>query len=50
MLRIANHDIEKTVTNIPQGYVNLYERCWSFEPDQRPALDEISIVLEKLTD
>ncbi|RIB13777.1 kinase-like domain-containing protein [Gigaspora rosea] len=50
MLRIANHNIEKTVTNTPQGYVNLYKRCWSFEPDQRPTLDEISIVLEKLAD
>ncbi|CAG8614037.1 2594_t:CDS:2 [Cetraspora pellucida] len=39
---------EKTVANIPSNYVNLYKKCWSFEPSQRPTIDFVLNELEKL--
>ncbi|CAG8711665.1 15677_t:CDS:2, partial [Racocetra fulgida] len=33
----------------PSHYATLYKKCWSSEPNLRPALDEILIELENLS-
>ncbi|CAG8636116.1 11585_t:CDS:2 [Dentiscutata heterogama] len=48
MLKIAEHDREKIIANTPQDYANLYTKCWSSDPDQRPTLTQILAVFEKL--
>ncbi|KAF0538224.1 glycosyltransferase family 2 protein [Gigaspora margarita] len=49
MIEIANGTREKMVENTPLDYANLYNRCWSSSPDQRPTLNEILTELEKLS-
>ncbi|CAG8693024.1 4557_t:CDS:2, partial [Racocetra persica] len=39
---------EKTIDNTPSNYVNLYNKCWSFEPSQRPSLEFVLNELETL--
>ncbi|CAG8805385.1 11491_t:CDS:2, partial [Racocetra persica] len=46
---ILQKNREKVVANTPLDYVNLYEMCCSFEPDQRPTLDIILSKLNKLS-
>ncbi|CAG8729765.1 23888_t:CDS:2, partial [Dentiscutata erythropus] len=48
MSNISNNIKEKAIVNTPSDYINLYDRCWSSNPDQRPTLDKILIELEKL--
>ncbi|CAG8654256.1 2417_t:CDS:2 [Racocetra fulgida] len=43
-----NNQREKTIPNTPQDYVDLYEKCWSNSPDQRPTLSKILKQLTKL--
>ncbi|CAG8796524.1 12904_t:CDS:1, partial [Gigaspora rosea] len=40
---------ERTIIGTPLDYANLYTKCWSSEPDERPILEEISTELEKLS-
>ncbi|KAF0429698.1 kinase-like protein [Gigaspora margarita] len=40
---------ERTISDTPLDYANLYTKCWSLEPDQRPTLEEISTELKKLS-
>ncbi|CAG8737411.1 7581_t:CDS:2, partial [Dentiscutata erythropus] len=39
---------EKTTTNTPSNYSNLYKQCWSSEPNQRPTLVTVLNELKKL--
>ncbi|KAF0451492.1 kinase-like protein [Gigaspora margarita] len=47
--KISRNEREKIIPNTPSDYVNLYEKCWSTEPDERPTLNKISIDLDKLS-
>ncbi|RIB27864.1 kinase-like domain-containing protein, partial [Gigaspora rosea] len=49
IIRIARGDREKIVDNTPSSYANLFEKCWSTEPDQRPSLDQVLVELNKLS-
>lgn len=48
MRKIMRDEREKTIDNTPLDYANLYKRCWSTEPDQRPFSDEILDEINKL--
>ncbi|CAG8631827.1 21874_t:CDS:2 [Dentiscutata erythropus] len=37
---------EMPISNTPSDYSNIYQRCWSSEPSQRPSTDEILDVLK----
>ncbi|RIB08505.1 kinase-like domain-containing protein [Gigaspora rosea] len=41
LLQIREGIREKPIDNTPPDYVQLYKKCWSAEPDDRPTLDEI---------
>ncbi|CAG8647077.1 2278_t:CDS:2 [Dentiscutata erythropus] len=47
-IKISNGEREKVIPNTPTNYVNLYKKCWSTNPDQRPTLVGILFELEKL--
>ncbi|CAG8534372.1 5837_t:CDS:2 [Cetraspora pellucida] len=49
IVELINSTREKMVESTPLDYANLYNRCWSSFPDQRPTLNEILIELEKLS-
>ncbi|RIB02516.1 kinase-like domain-containing protein [Gigaspora rosea] len=49
ILKIKYHCREKDINNTPQDYANLYKKCWSSDPEQRPTLNEISVVLDTLS-
>ncbi|CAG8479206.1 184_t:CDS:2, partial [Cetraspora pellucida] len=49
ILEISKNQREKIIANTPLGYIDLYSKCWSSNPDQRPTLDKIKIELEKLS-
>ncbi|CAG8850692.1 14323_t:CDS:1, partial [Racocetra persica] len=38
---ISNNKREKSIEGTPKDYLNLYEKCWSSDPDMRPAMNEI---------
>ncbi|RIB28327.1 kinase-like domain-containing protein [Gigaspora rosea] len=42
-------DRETPISNTPEDYVNLYEKCWSSDREQRPTLKKISNCLEKIS-
>ncbi|CAG8494443.1 15624_t:CDS:10, partial [Cetraspora pellucida] len=48
-LEISHDKREKTIENTPPNYANLYNNCWSSDPDLRPKLNEIILELEKLS-
>ncbi|KAF0381915.1 kinase-like protein [Gigaspora margarita] len=39
---------EKPISNTPLNYVNLYNQCWSSEPNKRPTLEFVLDELKKL--
>ncbi|GBC04284.1 hypothetical protein RclHR1_00560011 [Rhizophagus clarus] len=39
---------ERTVVYTPEIYSNLYTRCWDGNPDKRPTIQEIIMILESL--
>ncbi|CAG8520069.1 436_t:CDS:10 [Dentiscutata erythropus] len=47
--KIALNEREKIIDNTPLDYSNLYVKCWSAEPDQRPPLDQVLVELNKLS-
>ncbi|KAF0538382.1 kinase-like protein [Gigaspora margarita] len=48
VLKIKYHCVENVINNTPQDYANLYKKCWSSDPEQRPTPNEISAVLDTL--
>ncbi|CAG8452952.1 6896_t:CDS:2 [Dentiscutata heterogama] len=40
---------EEMIPGTPQGYANLYMKCWSSDPENRPKLDSILCDLERLS-
>ncbi|CAG8461423.1 15453_t:CDS:10 [Cetraspora pellucida] len=48
--KVLENKREKSIDSTPQDYVTLYEKCWSYRPDQRPTLHEILFKLEKLSE
>lgn len=46
---IFRNEREKVISGTPSEYANLYKKCWSSDPDQRPVLNEILIELESLS-
>ncbi|CAG8458417.1 13245_t:CDS:2 [Cetraspora pellucida] len=49
IIQISQNKREKIIANTPSDYANLIEKCWSSDPDQRPALDQILIQIENLS-
>lgn len=49
ILKIIQNIREEIIANTPLGYSNLYKKCWSTEPDQRPFSDEVLVELDKLS-
>ncbi|CAG8781763.1 15240_t:CDS:1, partial [Racocetra persica] len=39
----------KIVNDTPSGYCDLFSRCWSSNPEDRPSLDAILSQLENLS-
>ncbi|CAG8488902.1 5453_t:CDS:2 [Dentiscutata erythropus] len=48
-LAILKDEREKIIPGTPSDYANLYKKCWSSNPDQRPVLNEILTELEILS-
>ncbi|CAG8526749.1 7049_t:CDS:2 [Cetraspora pellucida] len=46
---VIHRDLPKIVDGTPPGYSSLFVKCWSFDPNERPSLNEISSKLEKLS-
>ncbi|CAG8501296.1 161_t:CDS:2 [Scutellospora calospora] len=46
---ILRNEREKIIPGTPPDYANLYEKCWSSDPEKRPALNEILTTFEKLS-
>ncbi|CAG8570089.1 4629_t:CDS:2, partial [Dentiscutata heterogama] len=49
IFKISNNEREKTIIGTPPDYANLFIKCWSSEPYQRPTLNEILLELERLS-
>ncbi|RIB16643.1 kinase-like domain-containing protein [Gigaspora rosea] len=49
LMEIMSNIEENVIVNTSSDYVNLYDRCWSSNPDQRPTSNKILIELEKLS-
>ncbi|CAB4493315.1 unnamed protein product [Rhizophagus irregularis] len=47
-IRIINGEREIPMPNTDSGYVKLYQRCWKFEPDDRPDIFEIVSILNNI--
>lgn len=45
---ILNGKREQPVEGTPQGYQELYERCWETDPAKRPTLEEVMATLTKV--
>lgn len=45
---ILNGKREQPVEGTPQGYQELYERCWETDPVKRPTLEEVLVTLTKV--
>ncbi|CAG8723538.1 12155_t:CDS:1, partial [Racocetra fulgida] len=48
-LKIAKDQREETITGTPIDYAILFKKCWSSNPDLRPALKYILPELERLS-
>ncbi|KAF0467209.1 kinase-like protein [Gigaspora margarita] len=42
IIHIFNGEREIPIEGTPNLYIQLYERCWNYDPNQRPELEEIS--------
>ncbi|RIB20588.1 glycosyltransferase family 20 protein [Gigaspora rosea] len=49
LLEILKGKKEIPIANTPPDYISLFYKCWSFNPENRPTLDEISLILDKLS-
>ncbi|RGB31479.1 kinase-like domain-containing protein [Rhizophagus diaphanus] len=45
---ISNGLREKTINGTPVEYSDLYKDCWSYEPVERPNIQEVVIILDQL--
>ncbi|CAG8473631.1 9893_t:CDS:2, partial [Dentiscutata heterogama] len=50
LIKILSHERENVIDNTPSDYSDLYKKCWSSYPDQRPTLCEILDQLKMLSD
>ncbi|RIA87874.1 hypothetical protein C1645_807102 [Glomus cerebriforme] len=48
-IKVANGIRENSVINTPLAYVNLYEKCWSDDPNLRPIVDDVFNVLKEIS-
>lgn len=46
--KIYNHEREMSINGTPVDYINIYKKCWSDDPDERPKLVDIIEVLNRL--
>ncbi|CAG8728134.1 14603_t:CDS:2, partial [Dentiscutata erythropus] len=49
ILKISKDEREDVINDTPSGYVDLYKKCWSYYPYQRPKLDTILSKLKELS-
>ncbi|KAF0515144.1 kinase-like protein [Gigaspora margarita] len=49
ILEVLQDKRERTIPNTPSSYADLYMRCWSSDPTQRPTLDSILTKLKKFS-
>ncbi|RIB16644.1 kinase-like domain-containing protein [Gigaspora rosea] len=49
MVKIYNNKREEFIADTPAGYKDLYMKCWSSNPDQRPLSHEVFEELKKLS-
>ncbi|CAB4418230.1 unnamed protein product [Rhizophagus irregularis] len=47
-LSIVNGKREEIINNTPPEYSNLYTECWKYEPDKRPDIQEVDLVLKSI--
>ncbi|KAF0349247.1 kinase-like protein [Gigaspora margarita] len=47
--KMSKNEREETIVGTPPCYANLFNKCWSFERNQRPTLNYILTELEKLS-
>ncbi|PKY55961.1 kinase-like protein [Rhizophagus irregularis] len=47
-LTIVNGKREEIIDNTPSEYSNLYTECWKDEPDERPNMQEVVLVLKSI--
>ncbi|CAG8785709.1 24051_t:CDS:2, partial [Racocetra persica] len=50
IIKISQNEREKIIANTPSAYAYLIEKSLSYEPNQRPTLDQILIKLENLSE
>ncbi|RIB01226.1 kinase-like domain-containing protein [Gigaspora rosea] len=50
VIKISKNEREKVVPNTPTNYVNLYKKCWSTDPNNRPELKDVLFELKKLAE
>ncbi|CAG8752570.1 7756_t:CDS:2, partial [Funneliformis mosseae] len=43
---IINGERETKIKGTPIEYSNLYERCWKYEPDERPSIQDVVSTLK----
>ncbi|RIB16297.1 kinase-like domain-containing protein [Gigaspora rosea] len=41
VIHVSKGGREKPVEGTPDSYIQLYKRCWNYDPNQRPELEEI---------
>ncbi|KAF0333126.1 kinase-like protein [Gigaspora margarita] len=41
IIHVSKGGREKPVEGTPDSYIQLYKRCWNYDPNQRPELEEI---------
>ncbi|POG61511.1 kinase-like domain-containing protein, partial [Rhizophagus irregularis DAOM 181602=DAOM 197198] len=47
-LSIVNGKREEIINNTPLEYGNLYTECWENEPDKRPDMQKVVLVLKSI--
>ncbi|RIB08786.1 kinase-like domain-containing protein [Gigaspora rosea] len=47
-INIINGSREDPVTGTPKQYIDLYSKCWDYEPNKRPSMSEIIHQLSSL--
>ncbi|CAB4479064.1 unnamed protein product [Rhizophagus irregularis] len=48
MLYIINGNREEIKDDTPINYSNLYTECWKYEPDERPNMQEVVLILKSI--
>ncbi|GES99064.1 kinase-like domain-containing protein [Rhizophagus clarus] len=48
ILSIVNGKREKIIDNTPIEYSNIYTECWKYEPDERPNMQEVALILKSI--